>query len=405
MTVDQRDIESRAIGLLASDAVQRGRERVTARWRAVVGSGLPDEAWALFDEMVDEFTFNYVLKASALDPERPAVLAATYAPPHQWFGMDVPGSRAAGGVGADQHYALIPVRHGLSYNLTGRRLDPVPADIPLTVIGNDFLTMTLNSLDLTNVTLADDRTYSVGVGLEDRPGDPNYIQTRPGARWLLLRETRSDWGQVPSALRVDRVGKPSADPWSDKEVADLACAIMVDDVAPAYGTIRVFDGLPLNTVPPLFNTGVIGGLVSQQVLFARLRLERDDAYVCTVGTGEAAYHSLMLYDHWLRTIDYPTRQSTLNNTQAVPNPDGSITYVVAHDDPGVANWLDPVGLAHINVVGRWQRLRSEPSATGQLIKVADLDAVVAADVPRVTKAERIQQLANRHESYLLRFTG
>jgi hypothetical protein len=44
------------------------------------------------------------------------------------------------------------------------------------------------------------------------------------------------------------------------------------------------------------------------------------------------------------TFDFAHRQTSLNVSQAEQNPDGSLDIVIAHQDPGVANWLDAMGV-------------------------------------------------------------
>jgi hypothetical protein len=51
-------------------------------------------------------------------------------------------------------------------------------------------------------------------------------------------------------------------------------------------------------------------------------------------------------DLWTRhqmTYDYANRSVTLNRAQTVLDPDGSFRVVIAHQDPGVPNWLDTEG--------------------------------------------------------------
>jgi hypothetical protein len=319
--------------------------------------------------------------------------------------MQVPGSRAAGGDGPDQHYVIIPVTHGARYEIEGRRFDPVPADIPLNVIGNPSLTMTLGKLDLLEIDVADNGRYRLTAGPEPANGDPNHIQVPPGAMYLFNRECRSDWRQVPSHWTVRRIDPPTADPWTDDEIADRASFIMVEDVPPMHWFNSIFAAMEPNTTSAVFGTGGVGGLVTQSIIFARLQLDDAHAYVFTIGPGDATYHDIVLHDYWFRTIDYWERQSSLNNGQSRPNPDGSFTYVVSHEDPGVANWLDPCGFGHLLVVNRWQGMRggAQPFADGRLVPLADVEAALPADVPRVTPDERARALKERQETFLLRF--
>lgn len=392
---------------LTSDAVTQARELVAARWRTLAGRDAPAEAWGhRFDELIEEFAFNYCLKAAAGDPNHPIVLGMHYCPPHEWFGTKVPGSRGSGGDGPDQHYVLIPVTYGAHYEIEGRRFDPVPADIPLTVLGNPSLTMTLGSLDLLNINVDADGRYRLTVGPEPAAGDPNHIQVPPGALYLFNRECRSDWRQIPSEWSVRRLDPPTAAPWTDDQVARRAAAMMVEDVPPMYWFLSLFENMERNTVSDLFCTGRVGGLVSQQIMFARLLVDENHAFVFTIGPGDAPYRNIVLHDYWFRTIDYWQRQSSLNNGQSQPNPDGTVTYVVSHVDPGVANWLDPCGYEHLLVVNRWQGLRggTGPSAAGRLVPLADLDSALPVNTPRVTPEQRQAQLTERRETFRLRFT-
>lgn len=391
---------------MASGPVEQARALVEMRWKTLAGKGAPAEAWGnRFEQLIEEWTFNYCLKAVAGDPNHPVVAGMLFCPPHKWFGIQVPGSRAAGGDGPDQHYVIIPVAHGARYEIEGRRFDPVPADIPLNVIGNPSLTMTLGKLDLLEIDVADDGRYRLTAGPEPPNGDPNHIRVPPGAMYLFNRECRSDWRQVPSHWTVRRVDPPTADPWTDDELADRASSIMVEDIPPMHWFNSIFAAMEPNTVSAVFRTGGVGGLVTQSIVLARLQLDEAHAYVFTIGPGDATFHDIVLHDYWFRTIDYWERQSCLNNGQSRPNPDGSFTYVVAHEDPGVANWLDPCGFGHLLVVNRWQGMRggAQPSASGRLVPLADVESAVPTDVPRVMPGERVRDLQERQETFLLRF--
>jgi hypothetical protein len=132
-------------------------------------------------------------------------------------------------------------------------------------------------------------------------------------------------------------------------------------------------------------------------------LADDEAFIVTVGPGGAAYRSLILYDFWLRSVEYWQRLTSFNNAQTAPNPDGALTYVVSKQDPGVANWLDTTGLQQPRIIQRWQRVSGSPSISGKLVKLADLAANLPSGVPMVTPAERQQQLDRRFAEFQLRF--
>jgi hypothetical protein len=73
-----------------------------------------------------------------------------------------------------------------------------------------------------------------------------------------------------------------------------------------------------------------------------------------------------------------------------------VVAVVAHDDPGVANWLDTEGRRTAQLTFRcgW----GEPTApTARVVRVADLERELPPETPRVTAQQRMDQLAGRAE--------
>jgi len=176
-----------------------------------------------------------------------------------------------------------------------------------------------------------------------------------------------------------------------------------------YWFMRTFAVLDGNTVTPPFATGAIGGLVQQMISFIRVKLADDEALVVTFGSGRAPFRDVVLHDFWFRTLPYWKHTSSMNNSQGRPNPDGSTTYVISIRDPGVFNWLDSAGFHELLVVHRWQGLPREPVpegapwGKGELVKFDELDRVLPAGMQRVTPEQRRHQLAERLETFKLRY--
>ena len=55
--------------------------------------------------------------------------------------------------------------------------------------------------------------------------------------------------------------------------------------------------------------------------------------------------------------------------------------VVAHDDPGVANWLDTAGHSAGPVILRCVRTETAPVPTTRVVQFADVDGAVPPDDP------------------------
>ena len=407
-TIDQRELESMAMRVLQMPEVQKSKQQAALRWKTIVGRDGTPEAWGRFDELIEDWAFNYALRAVNSDPNFPKVLGHFFSAPHEWFGLQVPGSNGSGGVGPDQHYSLMPVDGYASYELSGRQVDPSLAYVVMTLTGNNSLSMTLASLEMHDVQLNSNGTFVITLDPEPANGRRNHIQTNIDTRYLFIRDCRSDWRQVPNAYRIRRLDAPAAPPLTIGQIADRAARYMIDDVPTFYWFMRTMAVLDVNAVTAPFNSAGFG-LASQWLSFARLKLADDEAYIVTFGSAGASFRDVVLYDFWFRPFDYWNRTSSMTNAQGLPNADGSTTYVISIQDPGVHNWLDPMGYHEPLLIHRWQGLpqepgsEGEPSAKGTLVKLKELDRHLPGGMKSVTSAERLQQLAERLETFNLRY--
>jgi hypothetical protein len=405
---DQRELEALAIRIFELPSVKAAKVQMGGRWKTLMGE-ISAEALSRFDELVEEFAFNYVLKAVNSDSNYPRILGHLYGPPHEWFGMKVPGSRGSGGDGPDQNYTIIPVDGRSRFELQGQRLDPRIGDVPFTLTGNLSLTMTLGSLPWHEVKFGADGGFVITLDPEPGNGRPNHVQTHIDARWLFIRDCRADWRHTVNAYRIKRLDPPTAPPLTFEQLADRACRYMIDDVCALFWFPRLFSGLEPNTITAPFGTGAVGGLVQQMISFSRIRLADDEAYVVTFGSGDAPFRDVVLHDTWFRTFEYWHHTSNMNNSQGTPNADGSTTYVISVQDPGLHNWLDTVGFHELLLVHRWQGLplmpgpSGAPWATGEHVKLKNLARALPTGMRRVTPAERKTQLAERLASFKTRY--
>jgi hypothetical protein len=86
---------------------------------------------------------------------------------------------------------------------------------------------------------------------------------------------------------------------------------------------------------------------------AYFELADDEMLLVEVTPPECEYWMIALHNHWMETLDYVHHQSTLNCQSAELEADGSVRFAVAHEDPGLPNWLDTAGHARGTVGVRW----------------------------------------------------
>jgi hypothetical protein len=414
-TADQRDIEALALKVYEMPAVQKAKAMAAMRWKGTMSSEVAADNWSRFDAFMEEWNYNHVLKAVNSDANYPKVLGHVFGPAHEWFGMKVPGSRAGGGDSPDNNYVIMPIDAQARYEIHCQAFEPLLADGAFVVTGDASLATTLGYLDWQDVKRDSDGRFVVTIDPQPawvgNEGRANHIQSKLEARYLFLREVRSDWRQTTMALRIKRLDPPVAPPITLEQMADRAAYFILSEIAPVYFLIiKTMQGIPFNTFRPPFNSGAIGGLSSQTMCMGRVAIADDEAYVVTVTNAGAAYRSLVVMEaDWLCTMEFWQHSNTANVAQTVTNADGSVTYVIAKTDPGVHNWLDTNGFNRVAAFHRWQGLPKTPVASGpptlkgELVKLKDLDRVLPKETKRVTPAERKLLLAERLEGFKRRY--
>jgi hypothetical protein len=236
------------------------------------------------------------------------------------------------------------------------------------------------------------------ITLDATEGEPgtNHIQLKPGSTILAVRDTLSDWGtEMPADLHIERTAGPDVTPLTEEQQAA--------EVARLLGTTSVFLSaimqvmlaqLPSsNWLPPPSPTA--GGLPTQLSSRGYIDLADDQALVVTVDPAGAGYLGFSLCSYWFVAMNYWDYTSSLSNSQVVANADGTITYVLSAQDPGVWNWVDTVGHRDGLIFVRWQDLPTgvtPPSPICQVVPLADLNSVLPPGMAMADQNDRENQV-------------
>jgi hypothetical protein len=132
-------------------------------------------------------------------------------------------------------------------------------------------------------------------------------------------------------------------------------------------------------------------------------LADDEALVVDVRVPVAPlYQGLHLANLWGESLDYANHQSSLNGFQTAwdaRSDDESVAgsssarYVIAHHDPGVANWLDTTGIPAGFMTFRWTY--ADPPREMPVVTVAKVTLDRVVPEPRVSPEERRRAIALR----------
>lgn len=120
------------------------------------------------------------------------------------------------------------------------------------------------------------------------------------------------------------------------------------------------------------------------------------------------YLGFQLGNLWGESLEYANRCSSRNGFQSQVDADGVIRLVVAHEDPGVKNWLDTTGQPVFFMSPRWAYSKTPdpsdwPSISMKVVKLKDVLAALPVDTKRVTPEERRQEIAIRQRHVVKRY--
>jgi hypothetical protein len=362
---------------------------------------------AALDRVLDQWIRCHIMMQLSVDQAHPAMLWIADNTPRTWFGHLFAGDVIAGD-NPDNSNRVTYIDGDSSYELVGRYGSPKSGQFNLNIeIAHPNGGMGKHLATLTDkvIKLEPDGTFRVTIDSKPANGRPNHLQVQPGLLLFAARDSRSDWAQQATTLSlrlVSGVGLKRA-ATETEQIARIA-----KDTPAFVDYWRKFkDGFfgfpePNTLVMPKRREseggwGHIGG--------GRFRLADDEALVLTTTDGGADYTGFQVTDPWTLRPETVLRTSSLNKTQALRNPDGSYTYVIALQDPGVANWIDTAGLHEGWFQLRWQNLPagSEPTASVmRVMKLRDIDAAIGPSVPRADLAYRQNQIRKRVELFGLR---
>jgi hypothetical protein len=126
--------------------------------------------------------------------------------------------------------------------------------------------------------------------------------------------------------------------------------------------------------------------------------ELEDGEALIVETEMPAkrhYWNIQLNDPYFNAVEFVYRLASINEATARFSSDGRFRAVVALEDPGVPNWLDPAGFKQGTIYGRWYDCDPNPMPTIKRVKLAELRDHLPADTPAVRPEQRAEQLRRR----------
>lgn len=401
-TAVQHEHELAALELIAHPTVVAARAEIAETWLA---RAKPSAAMReVFDSAFEEVMFSAAIWSSNQDPLRPRSICISRLE-HEVDGRRIPGSRW-GIDNPDSVYRVIPISGDERYVIRGRVGEHRMTENYFTLWNQQM--GTVDVLDGRRMHVEADGSYEITVDSDPAGDRPNHVQSTPEAHELYIRDVLLDWElDDANQITVERLGGPPGRPAPTRDEQAEATARMMAHFADFTG--KLSHGMyksPVNHFSLAWSADHTGAMRHQVYVAGRFVLQPGEAFVVDVSDGGAEYFTVPLSNLWGTTLDILDRTGSLNKAQSVANDDGTHTYVIAADDPGVHNWIDTDGLLEGILTLRMAEFpeggpRPDLSASGRVVALDRLDAELPG-VARVTPQQRRDQLAARRAAYLRR---
>jgi hypothetical protein len=258
------------------------------------------------------------------------------------------------------------------------------------------------------ISTAADGSFELICSPHPHPG--NWLRTTPATFRVTFRQFFADWeNETPLEARIDRItgnaapaprmtperlaaGLRASARWVEESLRYWADMLERWKARPnTFLSYQQLDDNGLDVTP--------GG----EPMIAYWSVPADEALIVRVRPPQARYWAVEFGNYWWVSMDYRNRLSTTNCHYARLEDDGELILVVAHADPGLANWLDPSGFVEGYMCVRWMQAQSCPQPQATQVKLAELDRHLGAGVQRVTPAGRAEQIAARRRGVVQRF--
>jgi hypothetical protein len=288
----------------------------------------------------------------------------------------------------DNHYFHASISGAYEYVIRGRRNDVHYLQFATLVghYGQSRGMPAAGNLDVADLVIDGDGRFEIVLSKERPASAKNWLRTSDDTGSLIVRQSRLDPKTESFAdLALTRTSGPTTHDESltaKKLDEGFGSAGML-----AFGAAMMFamwaDGFRdkhVNRLPRFDQalSDAMGGVPDIAYYHSYWQLADDEALVIDAMPPRCDHWNFQLENHWMESLDYHLHRIHTNSKLAAKNADGSVRVVVAHRDPGVANWIQTAGHSFGAMCWRWVRPESmsdAPEPRARVVKLAEVAAL------------------------------
>ncbi len=215
-------------------------------------------------------------------------------------------------------------------------------------------------LEGTDLALEDDGSFEIILSKEKK--GKNWLKIEEETGLVMVRQTfLNRFEEIPAEIEIENLdGRKAPLPLTPKMIDEgLKTASMFVAGAPllfarwAKGFKKHVNELP-QFDPKVSNAA--GGDANIIYYHSYWNLQPDEALVITVKPPKCDSWNFQLNNYWMESLDYRYFNVCVSKGTAAYEADGSIKIVVAHNDPGLPNWINTCNHSEGTMCWRWYRL-------------------------------------------------
>ncbi|HEB88059.1 MAG TPA: DUF1214 domain-containing protein [Deltaproteobacteria bacterium] len=298
------------------------------------------------------------------DPDRPA------------FRPYVTPTRKLLGCNPDSVYYFAPIRDDRSYRIRGNVGAAVFTSFTIERGSHEGHAARGSIAAISDMDMQIDRNgnYEILVS-RTKPGKGDWLPLSDGASQITTRhyhEARQSVAALPGPVvrvEIDALDPDPLGPWGG-DAESAAHLEWVRNFVREHSAMTFRKTTPemakrlgwVSLVPNRFGDPGQWKSASGEIAYgndhawynsAYYELEPDEALIMSGRFPECRFANVVLWNSFMQSYDYAHRQISLNREQIEYEEDGSFRIVIAHEDPGIPNWLDTEGRRRGNVYWRY----------------------------------------------------
>lgn len=310
----------------------------------------------------------------------------------------------------DCNYSWARVRGDASYRIGGKRGSARHLEFQVNTghfgDGNVGGWRTVSSIHGRELRAAEDGSFEIVLSPEAHDG--NWMKLDPEASFVLLRQYMSDWeNERPADLFIERIDAEYPQPALTPDRIEARMDELVTWLSAGARSWESMSRLILATPPnqvvmtePLEGNA---GLRGQSYGLGHYECAPGEAVLVEFTPPDCLMWSVQLSGWFWESMEFGARQSSLNGSQAELDSDGVFRGVIAHEDPGVPNWIDPEHHASGTIGIRYLFPQRVEQPTLRTVPVASVRDELPSETRVVTPAERRAGLERRRRAVQLRY--